>query len=202
MEQNALNPVFAYSVIHDRVMIIGLRVGFHCNIAPLGSFIWTTYSSGTYEAIYTYHKIEESPLVAMSVERRSQYLSSEDEGLRDLYIHLASMSSSFWLIVNSLSHGALTAARPHRVRQRASRVSARDPTAAAQRTELTHYTLHFHSLFPHSVARVDFGESLGAHRKLAWILTGSFSLKAWSGAYSLGRAVLILNSRSDVMTYQ
>eukprot|EP00965_Chrysotila_dentata_P238821 6202742-Pleurochrysis_carterae.AAC.2 len=40
----------------------------------------------------------------------------------------------FWLIVNLTSHGAPTAARPHCLRQRAGRVSTRDPTAVAQRT--------------------------------------------------------------------
>eukprot|EP00965_Chrysotila_dentata_P172478 5691560-Pleurochrysis_carterae.AAC.1 len=56
------------------------------------------------------------------------------------------MSSRFWLIVNSLSHGALMADRPHRLRQRAGWVSARGLTAAAQHravVELTPFTLHF-----------------------------------------------------------
>eukprot|EP00965_Chrysotila_dentata_P166608 5500560-Pleurochrysis_carterae.AAC.2 len=45
-----------------------------------------------------------------------------------------SMRSRFWLIVNLTSHGALTAVRPHRLRQRDGRVSARDPTAIVQRS--------------------------------------------------------------------
>eukprot|EP00965_Chrysotila_dentata_P226730 6195597-Pleurochrysis_carterae.AAC.1 len=75
---------------------------------------------------------------------------------------------------------------PHRLRQRAGWVSARDPTAAAQRVELIPFTLHF-PLFPHrTVARVDSGGVLGARTRLAWFMTGGFSPKAYCREPGLG----------------
>eukprot|EP00965_Chrysotila_dentata_P164856 5443297-Pleurochrysis_carterae.AAC.1 len=51
------------------------------------------------------------------------------------------------------------------------------------------------TLFSHrTVARVDPGGVLGARKKLAWFLKGSFSPTAWCREPSLGRAVQILNS--------
>eukprot|EP00965_Chrysotila_dentata_P202127 6180954-Pleurochrysis_carterae.AAC.1 len=49
-----------------------------------------------------------------------------------------------------------------------------------------------------AVARVGPGEGLGARKTLAWFLTGSFSLKAWSREPSLGRAMQTLNSSGGV----